>query len=882
MREHRLTRPPKEGRTSFEVKVGKKVLDWNSSAGGPTGSDAVFDEMVTGTGQVRPHWRSLMSRLSPLDPAMLEERRDEAAQLVRQHGVTYAVYGDPVGAERPWPLDLIPLIIPGTEWRTIETGVIQRIRLLNAILADIYGGQELVAAGQMPAAILHANPSFLRPCRGLAPPGGTYLHFAAIDLARGPDGRWRVLADRTQAPSGAGYALENRSVVGRVLADCVGVGIVQPLAPFFALFRDNLHALLPPSGAGPQPRIVLLTPGPYNETYFEHVFLARQLGITLVEGNDLTVRDRRVFLKTLSGLEHVGVILRRLDDDFCDPLELRSASALGVAGLVEAVRAGTVVVANALGSGFLEAPALKRLLPGLAPALLGEQLELSDVPTWWCASEPDRAHVLGHLERLVIKPAFPPIGTNSIFGERLSRAERSALAAKIGARPMDFVGQERLPLSTAPIWNGQKLEPRPLVLRVFVAAIGDGFCVMPGGLTRTSASDGPVISMQLGSGSKDTWVTGPIPEGEPGQSIANPRKVASLPQSNFRRPAADELPSRVADSLFWVGRYAERTDCAVRLLRTLLVGITDAVQPWRSKDSEPILNLAAWLELVPLIDQTRSVQPINLVQDALLDPSHPGGVVAGLQRLLGAARSVRDRLPPDCWRIFMALDRHTAAPVGRAPPVRLLLRLEELMTLGAGLSGAITETMIRDAGWRFVEIGRRLERAMYLVTMMRGLTAPPRAEGGSFQPIEERRLLAAMLALADSRAAPGAGGSDQGEDALDRTALIRAVLANERDPRSLTFQLTSLAEHLSALPRPKEASASNHGLVDLAVSLAASARGMVLDAMLEASRPRRSRLRTTDDIDPLRAAFGRLDLVLPQISDLLTQAYFTHALVRSA
>jgi uncharacterized circularly permuted ATP-grasp superfamily protein/uncharacterized alpha-E superfamily protein len=847
------------------------TADSHSAVAGSQATGPVYDEMVTGTGQVRSHWQPLMSRLSPIDPVALEERSDEAAQLVRQRGVTYAAYGDRAGTERPWPLDLIPLVLSSEDWQAIEAGVVQRVRLINAVLGDLYGPGELVASGRIPPALIHANPAFLRPCAGLTPSGGTYLHFSALDLVRGPDARWRILADRTQAPSGAGYALENRGVIGRVLADCIGAGMVRSLSPFFSAFRDSLRALLPSFG-GRQPRIVLLTPGPYNETHFEHVFLARQLGVTLVEGNDLTVRDRQVFMKTLSGLERVGVILRRLDDDFCDPLELRTTSALGVAGLVEAIRAGNIVVANALGSGLLEAPAFKPFLPGLTETLLGEKPLLDDLATWWGGDATGQAHILAHLDHLTIRPAFK---TSSMAeGEPMTASKREALAARIAARPMDFVGQERLPPSTAPVWNGHKLEPRPVVLRVFVASVGHGYVVLPGGLTRSSASEGPVVSMQLGSGSKDTWVVG-------GGRESDTARVTALPPPTHRRPPVDELPSRVADGLFWVGRYAERTDCAVRVLRTLLIGITDGAQPWRARDVEPILNLATWLELVPLFDGSLATQPITLVQAALLDPNHPGGIIANLQRLLAAARGVRDRLPSDCWRIFVALERHTEAPVGRAPPIRLQLRLEELMTLGLALSGAIGETMHRDAGWRFVEIGKRLERAIYLVTMMRGLPTAPRS-AASTPRIEERRLLSAMLALTDLRGPAESGSADQPEGALDRGSLIRAVLANEHDPRSLVYQLAALTEQMAALPRPNETTAGGQGLLDLAVSLAASARAMVFDAILEASRPRPSRAPGMEEPDALRSAFARLEILLPQISDLLTQAYFTHVIARTA
>ena len=855
----------------------------NAEASGPR-PDAVYDEMVTGKGQVRAHWQKLMGRLSPLDPIALEDRRDEAVQLLRQHGVTYAVYGDPQGGERPWPLDLIPFVIPAEEWRTIESGVIQRARLLNAVLADVYGAQSLIEDGSLPPSLIHANSRFLRPCRGTLPPNGTYLHFCAFDLGRTPEGQWQILSDRTQAPSGVGYALENRSVIGRVLADAINDSVVQPLAPFFAAFRDSLYALLPGRQSA---RVVLLTPGPYNETYFEHVYLARHLGITLVEGSDLTVRDRQVYLKTLSGLEKVGVILRRLDDDFCDPVELRASSALGVAGLMEAVRAGNVVMANALGNGVTEAAAFKPLLATLAPKMIGAELELAEIPTWWCGNAEGRAHVQAHLSELVIKPAFAFLGRKPVFGGELTRAEKDALIQRIKIQPVGFVGQERARLSTAPVWDGQHLEPRAMILRVFVAAIGDGFAVMPGGLTRTAPNDNPIISMQLGSGSKDSWVLAPA--GERDTRPAAKSNIAPLPQTHLRRPAGGELPSRVADGLFWVARYAERADSIVRLMRTLLIGVTDAIQPWRYRDAEPVLNLAAWRELVPLIDHPQSFQPISLVQAALLDPAHPSGIVVNYQRLINAARRVRDRMPHDCWRIFMALERHIQEPVGpvvRVPPVRLLLRLEELITLGAALQGAVGESMTRDAGWRFLEIGKHIERAISLVEMMRGLPKQPNALQ-SERPLEERRLLGAILALTDPRGSQGANaitalGPDQTEGAFDRAGLLTAVLANEADPRSLVYQLTALAEHLAALPRPSGSLPTDRGLIEAAAQVALTAREAVPEAIANACQTHPIRGLSGEMEDPLRPAFTRLDRLIPQISELLTQAYFTHVLNRSA
>ncbi|CAK0767617.1 glutamate---cysteine ligase / carboxylate-amine ligase [Azospirillaceae bacterium] len=470
----------------------------------------VYDEMASGQGRLRPHWQSFMGTIGPLDSELMAQRWDEARKLLRQNGVTYNIYGDPQGMERPWPLDMIPLLIPTEEWRVIEDGVRQRVQLLNAVLVDLYGPQTLIHRSRLPAALLYSDPGFRRPCQGATIPNNVYLHFCAVDLARSPDGSWWVLADRTIAPSGSGYALENRGVISKIMPDSFRHLQVERLGAFFTDIRDmlfDLAARCKTQRSGP-PRVTLLTPGPYNETYFEHAFLARTLGLTLVEGGDLAVRDRRVFLKTLSGLEPVDVILRRLDDAFCDPLELRADSSLGVAGLLEAVRAGTVVVANALGSGLMESASFKSFLPSLCRHLLGEELKLPSLATWWCGQPTELNYVANHIEQLVIKAAHGGLHMEPIFGSSLSPTDRAALVRRMRRHPWDFVGQERMQLSTAPVWENGRLEPRPLVLRVYLAARGNGdYSVMPGGLTRVSNHpEQLVVSMQRGGGSKDTWV----------------------------------------------------------------------------------------------------------------------------------------------------------------------------------------------------------------------------------------------------------------------------------------------------------------------------------------------------------------------------------------
>src|SRR6202163_2365127 len=528
----------------------------------------VYDEMSSGLAVLRPHWDLFINSLSALRSQELARRWQTARQRIRENGVTYNVYGDPLGMDRPWNLDAIPLMISPQEWRLLEAGLIQRARLLNLILADLYGPQRLLNGGLLPPALVFANPGFWRPCHGLRVPGDTYLHLLAVDLARGPDGEWWVISDRTQAPSGAGYALENRIVMAETFPDLFREFRVKRLASFFQSFRDTLLRLSP--SPHENPRVVLLTPGPYNETYFEHSYLARYLGVTLVQGGDLTVRDNRVFLQTLEGIKTVDVILRRVDDVYCVPIELRSDSFLGVAGLVEAVRAGNVAVANALGSGLIETSAFMPFLPGLSLRMLGEGLKLPTVATWWCGQPKALRYVLDNLDFLVIKPAFPSKGMEPVFGGKLDANERSQLIARIRESPHEFAGQEVLNLSTVPVLSEERgLTPRRVVLRVYLAAEGDSWVVIPGGLARVSSSiDTPVVSMQRGGGSKDTWVLseGPVDT----FSLQRPRDVPV----DLSRGVVSDLPSRAADHVFWLGRYAERGEHLARMLRCILIRLT--------------------------------------------------------------------------------------------------------------------------------------------------------------------------------------------------------------------------------------------------------------------------------------------------------------------
>ena len=471
----------------------------------------IYDEMYATENKALPHWVRFMAALDAMGGEKLEQRRREAQRLLRENGVTYNVYGDSQNLTRPWRLDPVPLLISSEEWRVIEAGLKQRAELLNLILHDIYSEQNLLKKGLLPSELIFGHDGFLHPCVGALQTRQRELTIYSANLARGPDGRMWILDDRTQAPSGSGYALENRTVMTRVLPDIFRDTHVKRLSGFFAAMRRGLAEIAPHNTE--DPRIVVLTPGPLNETYFEHAYLSSYLGYTLVQGGDLTVRDGRVWLKSLAGLHAVDVILRRVDDSFCDPLEFRTASQLGVAGLLEVVRRGNVAIANPLGSSILENPGLLAFLPRLARYFLDQELLLPSIATWWCGQPRERDFVLHNLDNLVIKPINRSQNLHAFFGGALSSKEKQRLRSQILARPYLYIGQEQVSFSTLPAFIDNHIEARNAVLRNFVVASGDDYVVMPGGLTRIARQkDNFIVSNQAGGISKDTWVLASEPD----------------------------------------------------------------------------------------------------------------------------------------------------------------------------------------------------------------------------------------------------------------------------------------------------------------------------------------------------------------------------------
>jgi uncharacterized circularly permuted ATP-grasp superfamily protein/uncharacterized alpha-E superfamily protein len=810
----------------------------------------VYDEMVAGAGVLREHSTAFVHSVETMGPQEFAVRRDSARRAIRENGVTYNVYGDPQGIDRPWDLDLVPLVVAADEWTRLERGLLQRTRLLNAILVDLHGPQALLQRGLLPPRLALGNPTFLRPCHGIPVPRGVYLHMHGVDLARGPTGDWLVLADRTQAPSGAGYALENRLVMLHSLPEAFRSAHVQRLAAFFRAQRDALVALAP--GSAQPAKVVVLTPGPYNETYFEHAYLARYLGFTLVEGGDLTVRDRRVFIKTLEGLQRVNVIFRRLDDSFCDPLELRGDSFLGVAGLVDAVRGGHVAVANALGSGLVETAAILPFLPRLCRELLGEELILASAGTWWCGTPEHLEYVLAHLDALVIKPAFPSKGQDPVFGQRLTARERAELSATIRARPEDFVAQAHVELSCAPVWHRQSLEPRPIVFRAYVAAAGDSYAVMPGGLTRVaSTQDGPIVSMQRGGRSKDTWVLSQSPVSS--VSLLSPSDPIRL------EPSTAELPSRVAENLFWLGRYVERAEHVVRLLRSFIGRLADQDTTDNPRQVAALLQLLVSLRVLP--EELGRDTWLRKLEEDTIDLIAKQGPHTGLRTMLTEVRrlagAVRDRLSIDTWRILSQLHHDMRLRQGRVPFEEVLVHLNRLITDLAAFSGMEMENMTRGHGWRFLNLGRRLERSVNLVAVLREAMAVARtADGAIVEPVLEiadSSMTYRRRYYAQPRLAPA----------------LHLLLLEETNPRGLAFQLAALAEHTLHLPRDPAAPSPTRE-----ERLIAAARSALAEVDL-AAEPW-----SDADVAIVDTYLASMDDDLKALSDAITYYYFSHAELR--
>ena len=813
---------------------------------------AGYDEMCTAGGEVRSHWRYLVSALQAMGPEALQQRQRDAVRMLRSDGATYNIYGTPDGLNRPWQLDPVPLLLSSSEWAGIEAGLAQRAELLNIILADIYGAGSLIRKGLIPADLVYADPGFHRPCvvpPSVSPPG---LSLYAADLVRSSDGHFRVLKDRTQAPSGMGYALENRTVMSRLTPGLFRDSHPHRLAPFFRRMRESLAALAP-SGCD-DPRVVIMTPGPRNETYFEHIYLSNYLDYPLIEGTDLTVREGRVWLKSVSGLEPVDVIIRRIDDHYCDPLELRPDSLLGVPGLVEATRRGRVALANPLGAGILESPGMMAFLPRLARHLLGQELRMPSVATWWCGQPRELDYVLTNLPELVLRPISRATGIRAIFGDQLDKAGLTAWREQIRAQPHRYVAQERLALSSAPGLRNGLLEPRHSTLRTFLAAGQDSFVVMPGGLTRVGAEpESRIVSNQAGAVSKDTWVLASEPE----------QIDTLLPQG---RPAytqqQETLPGVAAENLYWLARYAERAETMIRLIRSIHTRRNETLQlvdPASQTALEILLRGLTHMSMTwpGFTDEGALAEPVAEITDLITNRQRTGTLAANLDACLNAAYAIRNLVSSDTRRVLNDIGDELAGLAQRSHSDLHDLQdvMDRIITALMAIAGATSESMSREHGWHFLNLGRRIERALLLIALLRSVLTTRVA------PEVEALLLESVLDVSESftlyrrrfRSQP------QLETTLD------LLLLDETNTRSLVYQVDTARQHLAILPgqdgRPYK-----------------KEMRLILEATTLLNLASAEELATPDGDDrpALASLLDSLGAGLSEASNALTATYFTH------
>lgn len=779
----------------------------------------VADELLDANGGIRPVWHAFLNYLSRIPAEEMPQRLARADQYLRDAGVYYRQYDEGGSAERDWPLSHIPVLIDEVDWATIRAGLIQRADLLEAIARDLYGANRLTEEGHLPAALIAGSREWLRPLVGVTPRGGNFLNFVAFEVGRGPDGEWWVLGDRTQAPSGAGFALENRVATGRVFSDFFASANIHRLAGFFRRFRDALNDMR----GNEANRVSILTPGPLNETYFEHAYIARYLGFGLLEGEDLTVENGELKVRTVAGLMPIDVLWRRLDSTFADPLELDETSALGTAGLVDAARQGNVTLVNALGSGVLEIRAMLAFMPRLCEHLLGQPLLLPNIATWWCGQAGEAEHVRKNASRMMIGEALSTrlpfeLDDQAALGGVLrgkkgqeATASLDALLARDGHR---LVGQEVVTLSTTPALVDGLLQARPMSLRVFLARTPDGWQVMPGGYARIGRSqDSTAIAMRRGGSVADVWVVSPRP-------VVAETMLAPKP-GPFARAVPGTLPSRAADNLFWLGRYVERTEGHLRLLRA-----------YHLRLSESTVAASPLLGLLEESLQLRGLDPGVTIPDMLFQT---------LDAAVNSAGKIRDRFSIDGWMALNDLAKTARRLTKTVTPGDDNARaMGVLLRKVSGFTGLVHENMYRFIGWRFMSIGRSIERAQFMTHNLASFADPAAPDGALDLAVE----------IGDSAM------SHRRRYAITTTreTVVDLLGLDSMNPRSILFSANEIHEHIGYLPQ-----ANVHGQMSpLARAVLQMQTGL---AVL-----------TPETLDA--AALAEVGARVHALSDLVTASYF--------
>lgn len=816
-----------------------------------------YDETMSPNGDLKKEWRVLLDGLNQLGPAEIVQRNIELQKLLRENGVTYNVYDGHLAMPRTWNLDPVPWVLESSDWAKVEQGLVQRAELLNFILKDIYGPKELLKKGLIPHEVIFCHRGFLRQCDKIS--FGTQYPLAvyAADIARGPDGQMWVINDRTQAPSGMGYALENRSAMIKILPEIFKGQQVKKVSDFFNTYYNSLCELAPRQKENP--RIALLTPGDKNETYFEQAFLADYLGINLVQGDDLLVKDSHLWIKTIHGLEQIDILLRRVDDIYCDPLEFRADSRLGVPGLLEVVRKGNLTVANPLGSGILENPGLMPFLNNISKIYFGQELQLPTVATWWCGQAKEMSHVLANIDNLIVKKIDRYTGAPTVVPANLSKYDRERLVERVKHEPYLYVGQEKIGFSAVPSLVNNELDSRFAVLRGFAVGNSQGYSVMPGGLTRSSPEKGIfIVSNQSGGVSKDTWVIA-----EP-----NEKRIQTVPANNKVQKARqkESLTSRMAENLFWSGRYSERVLATVRLMKTTLSHILEN----HGNESSQIVKERLLSSLTHLTmtypgfvgdDKNKPKDALAHLFELAQNEDLAGSLAFNLRSLIHAMQSVGGYLSNDTRRMIESL-KDNGALIKKLKPngyLNLSNSLDKLYNALVSLLGFITESMPREQGWLMFQAGRKVERSSLIASLARSTLVFK--DNDQVQPMILEAVLRTNQLISTYRY--------KYRTYLNLEHALHLLLFDENNPRSIAYQLQKLTIYLKNLSFDEEEEVFGK---DQKYVLEANTKLLIAD-------PSELLMNTNENFvrEKLELLLSELGELIAQCASAINQKYFSHS-----
>ena len=821
-----------------------------------------YNELLGKDGNLRPHWETFFTSFAQTGEEEMKNRNNDISRLLKENGVTYNIYGDPSGMNRPWKLDIIPFLIGKEEWNTIEAGLVQRAELLDLILKDIYGERKLIQNGLLPMDLVYNHAGFLRQCSGIKVNGKHSLILYSADMARSPDGKIWIVNERTQAPSGSGYALENRIAMTRILPELFSGLKVRQISPYFNALRNSLNEMAP--HLNQNPRIVILSPGPGNETYFEHSYLSSHLGFTLVEGYDLMVKDNYVWLKTLGGLEKVDVIVRRLDDVFCDPLELRKDSQLGVPGLLQVIRSGNVSVANPLGSSILESPGLMPFLQNISRYFFNKDLILPTIASWWCGQPKELKYVLDHIASLVIKEIHRDFtGSSSTDASMLSEVQLNDLKQRIKAHPYLYVGQEKVRFSSTPSLVNGKIEPRNTLFRSFLVSNNDSYTAMAGGLSRTSAEAGNfIISNQLGGFSKDAWIISPEPD-EPKLKFRTEFDFIEIPTPS------GILPSHTAENLFWVGRYTERLLGNARFLRTVIQFITEGNRQEsdniRQTERSLLQALTQYSFTYPGFIGNQAEEkfkdPWEELKDVLFNYKRQGGLSYNFSLFNNAVFAVRDHWSTDTWRVLRNMEEQWQAAVDSIQHGHLkkLNALNDLITSIVAFMALNRESISREQGWTMLDTGRKMEQSQLMVSLLRSTLVSKQEE--QIEYFLQECVLVTSESLVNYRYKYRAP--------IQLSLVLNLMLLDPSNPRSLVYQVERLKVYLENLPKTIE----EHTLPEQ--------ERLISEAYTLLKSADKDQLAIPDDKGTtylqLDDFLSKLYNLLCSTTDVITNTYFKHA-----